>query len=553
MARRTRRPSYCIGLRRYSSTVGDRPLQDPTSASVPLEGSPGASVPPTSPTQPDELPAVRSTAAPTPGARKESPSAPTEAPGEPSVPIAAPSPWGGSLGVCYQHWGKEIAGTVGPRAQIERAITHDWSGVVSVSWLWGTSSAGRLSASEGSLSAGVGYDIFDVWSVGLAGAVTVLALSTAQPNPTRAYEVLPALDVTTQLRLPAPEWGAYLEAGIRAVPVSREVRLDEAPALHVPEVRALGEHWRDVYPTMKKVTCTLPKPHASGNGIVRRVHMAKPITSIPLFVLSVLPLALVACGQSVTDLDARGVSGQLVEPDDSTEEDARATDAVDEEDAGATDVAETAPTGVNEVTNSPSTSPTGVEPLDAGQPTGIIDPRPEKPARGTVPGGATDFSETGCCSRVSGSPISQFCPVGTGSTTFGTLKETSDKLQAAPSAATVGVPFELSLARLLDDASEFAVEETTIDPPSGIVDLSPVFWVWTAFVTDTPLNVRVPTSNKGFSAAAGALHLFFSPDGREFTQLADDYANAGFLQGTLPGPGFVVAGAADPTGIQCSD
>lgn len=289
--------------------------------------------------------------------------------------------------------------------------------------------------------------------------------------------------------------------------------------------------------------------------------MAKQTT--PRFVLSVLSLALAACGQSVTDINSRG-DGRLVKPGDESGAD---------EDAGAVEtISDSAATGAVDTTSQVSTPGAVVDPAagttqtsDAG-PTMLsdagttseadaavefVDPRPEKPGRGVVPAGAIEETPANCCSRVSGEPVSQFCPVGQGKTTFGKLAEATDKLQVSGTLATVGVAFEISLVTPLSEPLEFAVEETSIEPPAGIGDLSPVFWVWTAEDEDIPLSVRLPIAYTGFSAQAGAVHIFFSPDGAEFFQLADDYLNAGFLQGTLPGPGFVVAGFADASGIQC--
>src|SRR5690606_18546969 len=95
------------------------------------------------------------------------------------------------------------------------------------------------------------------------------------------------------------------------------------------------------------------------------------------------------------------------------------------------------------------------------------------------------------------------------------------------------------------------IAETTVDPPAGVSDLSPVYWLWTQDVgaLALPFAVKIPFSRDGqFSSAL----VYYSEHGAVFRALQDYYTNAGFLEATMPGAGFVIAGAP-AEGALCGD
>lgn len=189
--------------------------------------------------------------------------------------------------------------------------------------------------------------------------------------------------------------------------------------------------------------------------------------------------------------------------------------------------------------------------VDAGSGGAQDDPRPVAPQRGRVEGtDANASSIEGCCSRVSGAAFARACPRGAGVKTFLSevpLGEWVELSESSP--AQIGVPFTVMALASAKDL-EVILEETTIDPPSGIVDLSPVYWLWMdeRAPLSLPFAVKLPASLDGRYNGA---QVYYSADGSVFEPLDDSYRNAGFLEATMPGAGFVVAGAP-PDQVECN-
>jgi hypothetical protein len=111
-----------------------------------------------------------------------------------------------------------------------------------------------------------------------------------------------------------------------------------------------------------------------------------------------------------------------------------------------------------------------------------------------------------------------------------------------------GVDFVLKFAPgALALPTAITVTETTIPPPVGFIDYSPVYRIDPPGLTFAGrVGIVVPSGNTDGSVGQG-LSIEFSLDGSSaFSRIGDSYVNAGFLQGTLPSTGFVFAGYPAP-------
>jgi hypothetical protein len=166
-------------------------------------------------------------------------------------------------------------------------------------------------------------------------------------------------------------------------------------------------------------------------------------------------------------------------------------------------------------------------------------------ALGPVQGPAVSVPEN-CCSRRNGP--SSACPQGAAAAVWATLAQAGDTAALTGTRATVGVDFQVTaLADPANGPVVIALVESAVAPPVGVADASPVYLV-EAEATLPPLAVKVPMTSNQSEFAAASTGLYFSADGSSFTQIADSYQNAGFLQGTLPGAGIVFAGSRPSPG-----
>lgn len=166
-------------------------------------------------------------------------------------------------------------------------------------------------------------------------------------------------------------------------------------------------------------------------------------------------------------------------------------------------------------------------------------------ALGPVQGPAVSVPAN-CCSRRNG-PTSA-CPQGAAAAVWGTLAQAGDTVELMGTLATVGVTFQVrALAAPASGPVVVALVESAVPPPVGVADASPVYLV-EAKATLPALAVKVPMTSNQSQFGADSTGLYFSADGSSFTQIADSYQNAGFLQGTLPGAGIVFAGSRPSPG-----
>jgi hypothetical protein len=116
------------------------------------------------------------------------------------------------------------------------------------------------------------------------------------------------------------------------------------------------------------------------------------------------------------------------------------------------------------------------------------------------------------------------------------------ELQGTPS--TLGTAFRLIIpANAVEKSTLIRVTELNLAAPADYVDYSPVYLVEPAsLVFERPVEVDVPATNS-LNTVERTISVYVSeqPEG-PFERLPDSYSNAGFLQATLPGAGYVFAG-----------
>ena len=128
-------------------------------------------------------------------------------------------------------------------------------------------------------------------------------------------------------------------------------------------------------------------------------------------------------------------------------------------------------------------------------------------------------------------------------------------VQLAGTASTVGVPVELRIPRnALDHNVTIRITETSIAPPEGIRDWSPLYHFEPEDLHfDSPVEVSIPWSST--SGEAGGLAIYWSDeaveDGCTLTPLSDNYQNAGFNQGSVLSLGWAIVATRIPDGSTC--
>jgi hypothetical protein len=167
-------------------------------------------------------------------------------------------------------------------------------------------------------------------------------------------------------------------------------------------------------------------------------------------------------------------------------------------------------------------------------------------------GGGTTFATTTApvcpCSRRPGSAKTYACPLGTGVTVTQTVDAAGGIVDLTGTPSTLGVPFRVTFPPndILSPVS-VTLTETTMTPPVGYVDESPVFSVFSSpdFQLVNPAMLVLPYRNNQ-TTIQNTLAIYMSSDsGATWSRVADSYINAGFLQGSLLKPGLYFAGYSD--------
>jgi hypothetical protein len=107
-------------------------------------------------------------------------------------------------------------------------------------------------------------------------------------------------------------------------------------------------------------------------------------------------------------------------------------------------------------------------------------------------------------------------------------------------------------ARASREMLEVSLTETTLEPPAGFVDYSPVYLAAAAPETaESFLPIQLPYGNRDGSIGRALAIYTFSTPGEEPTRLADSYVNAGFLQGSTSKLGYFFAGYPIEAEVDC--
>jgi len=99
-----------------------------------------------------------------------------------------------------------------------------------------------------------------------------------------------------------------------------------------------------------------------------------------------------------------------------------------------------------------------------------------------------------------------------------------------------------ALAKPTDGAVNVTLKETGRAPPPGVLDISPVFSV-ESDASLPPMALSIPVTSNQWLFADQSTGVYFSRDEESFRLLTDSYANAGFMQTTLPEGGFFFVGS----------
>ena len=147
-----------------------------------------------------------------------------------------------------------------------------------------------------------------------------------------------------------------------------------------------------------------------------------------------------------------------------------------------------------------------------------------------------------CCSRRS-QTVSRSCPPGTNASNEGSFEAAGDTVALSNTLNTQAASLEVqALVAPADGEVTLTLTETDQLPPSGVLDLSPVFSVESAGDLP-PMDLQIPmTSNQWMFPFEGS-GVYFSTDNERFTLIGDSRMNAGFMQATLQGAGYFFVGS----------
>lgn len=153
---------------------------------------------------------------------------------------------------------------------------------------------------------------------------------------------------------------------------------------------------------------------------------------------------------------------------------------------------------------------------------------------------------TNCpCSRRPGENNSFMCPPGTGQASFASIGKQGGTLTLNGTPSTKGVAVTVAIpANAFASLVVISITETTLAPPAGYVDASPVYDIEAlpaGTILPQPVPVNIPFQNS-IGTYPQQLSIYASTDGVQYTRVQDTYINAGFLQGSLSKFGYVFAG-----------
>jgi hypothetical protein len=161
-------------------------------------------------------------------------------------------------------------------------------------------------------------------------------------------------------------------------------------------------------------------------------------------------------------------------------------------------------------------------------------------------------SDSWChCTRRPGAGQSYECPVGAGTSSSAEVGPEGGTVQLSGTESTRGVPVELRIQPgALGERVVIRITETTLPPPAGFEDWSPIYHFEPEGLTlAVPAELRIPWTTGGVTPTGGfsvgpELMVFWSHGNPcELSQI-DSYRNAGFSQANVQRLGYGVAGVA---------
>jgi len=137
------------------------------------------------------------------------------------------------------------------------------------------------------------------------------------------------------------------------------------------------------------------------------------------------------------------------------------------------------------------------------------------------------------------------CPPGTGQASSASIGNKGGTLTLNGTPSTKGVAVTVAIpANAFASPVVISITETTLAPPAGYVDESPVYDIAAlpaGTILPQPVPVNIPFQNN-INVISQQLSLYASTDGVQYTRVQDSYINAGFLQGSLSKFGYIFAG-----------
>ena len=139
--------------------------------------------------------------------------------------------------------------------------------------------------------------------------------------------------------------------------------------------------------------------------------------------------------------------------------------------------------------------------------------------------------------------MSRSCPPGTNTSSEGDFVSAGDAVALSGTLNTESASLQVqALVTPANGEVMVTLTETDDPPPDGVLDLSPVFRV-EPDEDIPPMALQIPLTTNQWSFPFKGAGVYFSTDKERFTLIGDSSMNAGFMQATLPGAGFVFAGS----------
>lgn len=164
------------------------------------------------------------------------PLAPTAAPAEPSLAET----WTLGLSASYAHFGTELAGELGPAVTLRWSLGRRWGAFAAADVKVGLGSNQGFGVVDMSAALGAFFDVVPFLTI-LLSPELVLSTFTAPPGTTGAQSLVPAFGLAgfVRARWPLRAVRPFVDVGAQLVTPVRQVTLEGAPVLTLPEWRAL--------------------------------------------------------------------------------------------------------------------------------------------------------------------------------------------------------------------------------------------------------------------------------------------------------------------------